>query len=220
MAQHRPETADAQASEGGLDPVNLAGALADQTLMLAGRAFRVLLFEGGHRGHAAVPALTTQPTQDSAFEQLGVEPVRLGAPVLAGHGNAGRVDHVRLDVMRTKPARQPEPVAAGLEGKYNALDRAASLGRLVATPFQALQKRRRVGWKLLERVSFDAGDDPGHEPAQLAHVDDRDQGAVLFKGNKGPAQAVQLKHGSSSLIVCGSDYAANRYPPHSFYTSA
>jgi hypothetical protein len=34
------------------------------------------------------------------------------------------MDHVRLDAPRLKPARQPEAVAAGFEGKRNRRDRA------------------------------------------------------------------------------------------------
>ena len=147
--------------------------------MLAGSAFRVLFLEGKHRGHAAMPAPTTQPIQDSALEQLGVEPVRLGAPVLAHTAMLVGWITCASTSCGTKPARQPEPVTARLEGNHNALDHAASFGRLVALTLQQLLRRRLVGWKLRERVLLDTRDDPSHEPTQLAYVADRDQRAIL-----------------------------------------
>ena len=66
--------------------------------------------------------LAPQPTEKGAFEQLGVETIGLGAPVLARYGYARCVDDVGLDVARPEPTRQPEAVTAGLEGDRDAFD--------------------------------------------------------------------------------------------------
>ena len=60
------------------------------------------------RHHLAVISLAAQPAEKGALEQLGVETVGLGAPVLARHGYARCVDNVGLDVARLEanaPAR-------------------------------------------------------------------------------------------------------------------
>jgi hypothetical protein len=47
-----------------------------------------------------VVRLATQPAEEGALEQLGVEPVRLRPPVVARGGAARRVDDMRLDAAR------------------------------------------------------------------------------------------------------------------------
>jgi hypothetical protein len=220
-AQGRLEAAHAQASEGGLDPVDHARALGHQALVLAGWALGILLRERGHRGHAAMATLAAEPAEEGALEQLGIQPVRLGPPVLTRDGDARRVDHVRLDPANAQPAGEPEPVAASLVGNRDALDSTTSLGRFAAPALEQAQQRCRVRLQLLERLPLDAGDDPSHKPARLAHVDDRDQSAVLLQGNKGPAQAVRLRHGGAPLVVRdGGECVASCRSPHSFCTLA
>src|SRR2546430_4640541 len=69
--------------------------------------------------------LAAQPAEKGAFEQLGVETVSLGAPMLARHRHTRCVNDVGLDAARLEPARQPEAVTASLEGDCNALDPAS-----------------------------------------------------------------------------------------------
>src|SRR4029077_20817549 len=52
---------------------------------LAVGAPRVLFSEGGDPRHAATIRFATQPGQEDALQQLGVEPVCLGRSVLAGN---------------------------------------------------------------------------------------------------------------------------------------
>jgi hypothetical protein len=56
-----------------------------------------------------------------------------------------------------------------------------------------------VDRELLQRVARDPWHDPAHEPAGLAHLDDRYHGAVLFKGGKRSAQVV--RHGAPHRFV-------------------
>ena len=98
LAQGRLEAADAEAGQVALHPVHNAGSLADQALTLAVRSPGVLVLERRHRGHAAVVRLAPQPAEEGALEQLGVKPVRLGPPMLAGDGDARGMDDIGLDV--------------------------------------------------------------------------------------------------------------------------
>jgi hypothetical protein len=130
-------------------PVHDAGALAHKDLALAVRTLGVLLLERGHRGHAAVVRLAAQPAQESALEQLGVEPICLGAPVLPRNRNARRVDHVCLDPACPQPAGKPEAVATGLECDGRPVDRSSCSGRLILPASEQPQKTLRVWLKLL-----------------------------------------------------------------------
>ena len=70
------------------------------------------------------------------------------------------MDHVRLDPMRLKPARQPEAVAAGFEGNRNPRDCVAGPDCLVAP---AMQHSKQPFWarlQLLARLTFNAGMPP------------------------------------------------------------
>ena len=62
--------------------------LSDEALALAVGPLGILVLARRDRHHLAVITLTTQPTEKGAFEQLGVEPVGLGASVLARYGYA------------------------------------------------------------------------------------------------------------------------------------
>jgi hypothetical protein len=139
-----------------------------------------------------VARLAPQPAEEGALEQLGVEPVGLGPAVLAGDGDARGVDHVGLDASGPQPARQPEAVAAGLVGDRDARDRLARLGRLVPPASEQPQQSLLVRLELLQRLPPEARDDPGDQPAGLAHLDDRHQRAVLLQRNEGPAQVIRL----------------------------
>ena len=96
-----------------------------------------------------------------------------------------------------QPAGQPEAVPAGLEGDRDPRDRAAGPDRLVPPAMQQPQAARSSsGASFLQRVPLEARNDPGHEPARLAHLDDGDQRAMLLQGDEGPAQVVPLRHGA------------------------
>jgi hypothetical protein len=83
--------------------------------------------------------LAAQPTEKGAFEQLGVEPVGLGAPVLARYGYARCMNDMDLDVARPQPTRQPEAVTAGLESDSDAFDLVSCLLRFLSPPMQQFQ---------------------------------------------------------------------------------
>ena len=51
---------------------------------------------------------STQPPQEPALQQLGVEPVGYRPAMLPRYRETGGMDHVRFDATRLQPARQPE----------------------------------------------------------------------------------------------------------------
>src|SRR5260221_921840 len=96
--------------------------LSDKALALTVGSFGIFVLDCRDRDHLAVITLAPQPTEKGAFEQLGVETIGLGAPVLARYGYARCVDDVGLDVTRPEPTRQPEAVTAGLESDRDAFN--------------------------------------------------------------------------------------------------
>jgi len=72
-----------------------------------------------HARHAAMAPFPAQPSQEPPLEQFGIEPVGFRPAMFARHRDARGMDRVRLDATHRKPARQPEAVAAGFEGKCN-----------------------------------------------------------------------------------------------------
>jgi hypothetical protein len=214
-AQGRLEAADAEAGQGALHPVHDPGALAHEALALAARALGVLLLQRRDRGHAAVARLAAQPAEEGALEQLGVQAVRLGAPVLPRDRDAGRVHDVGLDAARPQPARQPEAVAPGLEGDREAGDRAPGPGRLVPPAMKQPEQRLLARVELLERVAPDPGHQPGDEPARPAQLDHGDERVVLLEGGEGPAQVIALRHGALHRLFPAPMVAHPRRPPHS-----
>jgi hypothetical protein len=109
-------------------------------------------------------ASATQPAKKGAFEQPDIQPVGLRPPVLARDGDARWMDHVSFNAVCAQPARQPEAVAAGLEGDGNARDRAARLGRLIAPAVQQSEQCILVRLELLLRMPVDPGNDPPDQP--------------------------------------------------------
>ncbi len=71
----------------------------------------------GNRHHLAMSRLPAQPSQEHTDEHLGVEPIRLGSPVLTRHRNARRMHDVSFDAASPQPPRQPEPVPTSLESE-------------------------------------------------------------------------------------------------------
>jgi hypothetical protein len=124
------------------------------------------------------------------------------------------MDHVSLDATRRKPARQPEAVAAGFEGKRNPRDCAPGPDRLI---LPALQQGEPPFWarlQLLARLTLNPGKHAGNEPARLAHLDNGYDRAILISGDEGPAQVVRLGHSGTPSVRC-SEVAIPRRPPHS-----
>jgi hypothetical protein len=195
-AQRRLEAADAEAGQGALHPVHDAGALADQTRVLSVRALGILLLDCRDRGHGAVAPFAAQPAKEGALEQFGVEPVRLGPPMLPRHGDARGVDDIRFNATCPQPARQPEPVAAGLESDADAHDPTASPGRLVPPTLKQPKQSDLVGLDLLHGLALDGRYDPSDEPACLAQLNDRDERVILLQGNEASAQVVRVRHGT------------------------
>ena len=89
--------------------------------MLAVGPLGILILHRRDLDHLAVITLAAQPAEKGAFEQLRVETVSLGAPMLARHRHTRCVNDVGLEAARLEPARQPEAVTASLEGDCNAL---------------------------------------------------------------------------------------------------
>src|SRR5947208_13240264 len=100
-----------------------------QAFALPVRPLGVLFGNRWHPRHAAMAPFPTQPPQEPALQQLGIEPVGLGPAMLPRYRDTRGMDHVRLYSTCLKPARQPEAVAAGFEGKRNPRNSAAGPDR-------------------------------------------------------------------------------------------
>src|SRR5438105_7578051 len=212
LAQGRFEVANAQPGQGGLYPVHNPRAFPHQAVALAVRPLGVLFGNCWHARHGAVAPFATQPPQEPALQQLGVEPVGFRSAMLPRYRDTRGMDHVSLYSTRRKPARQPEAVAAGFEGKRNPRDRAAGPDRLI---LPAMQQGKQPFWariELLARLTLNAGKHAGNEPARLAHLDDGYDRAILVQGDEGSAQVVRLGHRGTPSVTC-SDEVSISSPP-------
>ena len=142
--------------------------------MLAVGPLGIFLSKGRDRHHLAVIALTAQPAEKGTFEELGVEPVGLGAPVLTRYRHAGCVNDMRLDALRDQPPRQPEAVPASLEGNGDAYDLVPCLLGFLAPSIEQVHQSLLAGLELPQCLALDAGYDPGYEPALLAQLKNSD----------------------------------------------
>src|SRR4051794_13899383 len=126
--------------------------------------------------------------------------------MLARDSHAGRMDDVGFDIAGPEPARQPEPVAARLEGNGDARNRAAILGCL-GTPAHQQPEQFPLAWfELLQRMALDPWNNAGDEPARLTHLDDGNDRAVLLQGSEGPTQIVELLcHGTLHRVASSDD---------------
>src|SRR5438309_11197034 len=136
----------------------------------------------------------TQPPQEPALQQLGVEPVGFRSAMLPRYRDTRGMDHVSLYSTRRKPARQPKAVAAGFEGERNPRDGAAGPNHLIPPAMQQGKQPFRARLQLLARLTLNAGKHAGNQPARLAHLDDGNDRAILVQGDEGPAQVVRLGH--------------------------
>jgi hypothetical protein len=179
LAQGWFEVANAQPGQGRLYPVHNARAFAHQTVALAVRPLGVLFGNRRHARHAAMAPFATQPPQEPALQQLGVEPVGFRPAMFPRYRDTRGMDHVSLDATRLKPARQPEAVAAGFEGNRNPRDSAAGPDRLIPP---AMQQGKQPFWarlQLLARLTLNPGKHAANQPARLAQLDDGDDRAIL-----------------------------------------
>src|ERR1700756_5566973 len=122
LAQGWFEVADAQPGQGGLYPVHNARAFPHQAVALAVRPLGVFFGNRWHARHAAMTSFSTQPSQEPALQQLGVEPVGFRPAMFPRNSDARGMDRVRFYSTRLEPARQPETIAAGFEGQRNPRD--------------------------------------------------------------------------------------------------
>src|SRR5262249_8635740 len=122
------------------------------------------------------------------------------------------MDHVSLDTTRRKPARQPEAVAAGFEGKRNPRDRAAGHDRLIPP---AMQQSKQPFWARLQLfawLTFNAGNNAANKPARVAELDYGNDPTILVQGDEGSAQVIRLGHRGAPSRKC-SDEVAIPSPP-------
>src|SRR5271170_7550367 len=136
--------------------------------------------------------------------------------MFARYGDTRRMDYMRLNPMRTKPARQPEAVPTSFEGQCNPRDLAAGLDRLVAPAMQQGKQPFWVRLQLLAGLALNAGKHTGNQPTRLAHLDDGNDRAILVQGDEGPAQVVRLGHRGTPSVRCAATMVPfPRRLPHS-----
>ena len=75
------------------------------------------------------------------------------------------MNDIRFDPTGAQPARQPEAVAAGLEGNDNARDGAAGLDGFVTPAMQQLEQGFLVRCELLQWIARDTGNDSANQPS-------------------------------------------------------
>src|SRR5208282_6509861 len=146
------------------------------------------------------------------LEQFSVQPIGLCPSMLPRNRHTRGMDHVRLYPARLEPARQPEAVAAGLEGNRNPRDSAAGPDRLIPP---AMQQGKQLFWarlQLLARLTLNPGKHAANQPVRLAQFDDGDDRAILVQGDEGSAQVVRLGHRGTPSVRY-SDEVAISSPP-------
>jgi hypothetical protein len=134
---------------------------------------------------------------------------------------------VRLYPTRLEPARQPEAVAAGFKGNRNPRDIFTGPDRLIAPAMQQAKQPFGIRLQLLARLTLNAGEHTGNQPARLAQLDDGNDRAILVQGDEGPAQSLLPRWPGSfgwGIAALHRLHAATklpfpRRPPHSFSRS-
>src|SRR3954462_6384685 len=206
VAQRRLEGSNPEADQAPLHPIDQARAFTNEPLALTVRALGILLRQRWNGRHVAVVGFAAQPADEDTFEQSRVEAICFRPAMLAGDSHAGRVDDVGFDAAGPEPARQPEPVAACLEGDGDARDRAAFLGGLRTPAHQQTEQFHFAWFELLQRMALDTWNNASDEPTRLAHLDDRNDRAVLLQGSEGPTQIVELLcHGTLHRVASSDD---------------
>ena len=143
------------------------------------------------------------------MQQRGIETVGFRPAMLARDGDAVRMDHIGFDAVRPQPTSQPESVAAGFVGDRDARNRPSGRRRFITPALQQTQQRLDIGCQLLQRVTFDPRDDAGDQPTRLAHLNHRDQRAILVKSGERSAQVIRLWHGAPRRFRCSDDDAVS-----------
>src|SRR6202795_239570 len=195
------EAADAEPDQRCFHSVDDPTLLSDEALVLSVGPLGIFVLGCRDRHHLAVITLAAQPAEKRAFEQLGVEPIGLGASMFARHRHARCVNDVGLNVACTEPARQPEAVTAGLESDSDAFDPMPCLRRFLSPSMQQHQQCALVYRELLQWLALDARHDAGDEPARQAQFDNGDQRAVRIERARGSAQIIQLLHGALHRFI-------------------
>src|SRR5262247_2911576 len=139
--------------------------------------------------------------------------------MLPRYRETGGMDHMRLDATRRKPARQPEAVAAGFEGKRDPGDRATGPDRLIPPAMQQSKQPFRARLQLFAWLTLNARNQPARV-AQLDHGNDR---AILVQGDEGSAQSLPRRRPGSFGWGIAALHRLNtatklpfpRRPPHS-----
>src|SRR5499433_719736 len=146
LAQGWSEVTNAEPGQRALHAVDKPRAFLDEALALPIGPLGILFGKRRYAHHAAMAPFPPQPPQKPPLEQFGVEPIGFRPTMFPRYRDTRGVDHMRLDAPRRKPARQPEAVASGFEGKRNPRNCAAGLDRLVAP---AMQHGKQPFWARL-----------------------------------------------------------------------
>src|SRR5271155_1417714 len=101
--------------------------------------------------------------------------------MFARYGDTRGMDYMRLNPMRTKPARQPEAVPTSFEGQCNPRDLAAGLDRLVAPAMQQGKQPFWVRLQLLAGLALNAGKHTGNQPTRWYQARTADHRAATRK---------------------------------------
>src|SRR6516165_1410493 len=212
LAQGWSKVTNAEPGQRALHAVDQPGAFPNQALALPIRSLGILFGKRRYAHHAAMAPFAAQPPQEPPLEQFGVQPIGLGPSMFPRHGQTRRMDHVRLDATRRKPARQPEAVAAGFKGQRNPRDCAAGPDRLIPPAMQQDKQPFGVRLQLLAWLTLNAGKDTANQPARLAQLDYGNDRAIVVQGDEGSAQVVRLRHRGTPSVRC-SDEVATSSPP-------
>ena len=98
---------NALSEEKSLDPVDVAGALADETLTLAVRTARILLLDRRHTDDRTDVTLASVDGDERAQQRQDVDPVGLNPTRPAIDLDAGRVEDTAFDILRCeRPGNQ------------------------------------------------------------------------------------------------------------------
>jgi transposase len=65
---------------------------------------------------------------------------------------------------------------------------------------QQPQQRCLIWFELFRWMTFDAGNDPGNQPTRLAHLDHRNQRAILVQSGQASAEVIHLWHGNPRRV--------------------
>jgi hypothetical protein len=102
------------------------------------------------------------------------------------------MNHMRLNATCFEPARQPEAVAARLEGHSDARNLVSRPHRFIAPAIEQRKEGVLICLQLLEWLAFDAGNDTGNQPAREAQLDYGNQRRIHVESYQGSAKVIRL----------------------------